>query len=277
LVRKVTHVQAPKASAPARQATLAELVVKINAQSKAVTTMSATVDLEPTAGSVYSGVIKEYHDVGGVILLQRPATIRIQGQAPVVRTNIFDMVSNGDEFRLYIPSKQKFLVGKITFYHATKNALENLRPQHILQALILPAIDAEHESTVLEQAERRSVRRRFYVVDVIAPEADRRLVLRRKMWFDRADLELVRTQYYDPDGACTEDVSYSAPQDFQGIHYPTKIEITRPVEDYQLTVTIEKATFNEPIAPEKFDLKQPEGAQLVDLDTVKPEEKPLDK
>ena len=141
LVRKVTHVHAPGQTVPARDASLAELVAKINAWSDAIHTMTATVDLEPTAGSVYSGVIKEYHDVKGFILLQRPSTIRLLGQAPVVRTNIFDMVSNGEEFRLYIPTKQKFIIGKTTFHHPAKNALENLRPQHILQALIVPPID----------------------------------------------------------------------------------------------------------------------------------------
>jgi outer membrane lipoprotein-sorting protein len=233
--------------------------------------------LEPTAGSVYSGVIKEYHDVKGFILLDRPSTIRIIGQAPVVRTNIFDMVSKGEEFSLYIPSKQKFIVGKTTFRHSTGNALENLRPQHILQALLISPIDPKRESPVLEQAERRSLHHRYYVVNIIESQNNRHLILRRKMWFDRADLELVRTQFYDPDGACTEDVEYSAPQDFEGTHYPTHVEISRPVEDYKLTITLEKATFNQPISPDKFDLKKPEGAQLIDLNTAKPEEKPLGK
>ena len=239
--------------------------------------MSASVDLEPTAGSVYSGVIKEYHDVQGFILLKLPATIRILGQAPVVRTTIFDMVSEGDEFRLYIPSQQKFIVGKTTFYQPRTNALENLRPQHILQALLISPVDVARESPVLEQAERRSVRRRFYVVDIIGTEVANHLVLHRKIWFDRADLEMVRIQYYEADGTCTEDVNYSAPQDFEGVHYPTKIEITRPVENYELTITIEKATFNQPIPPDKFVLKKPEGVQLVNLDALKPEAEPLGK
>lgn len=276
-VRKVTHPRASEVPIPARLATLGELVAKIDKQANAFRTLSAAVDLEPTAGSVYSGVIKEYHDVKGFILLEKPATIRILGQAPVVRTNIFDMVSNGEEFRLYIPSQQKYFVGNNNFQRRTNNALENLRPQHILQALIVSAIDPQHESPVLEQAERRSQRRRYYAVDVIQLESAGHFVLLRKIWFDRSDLELVRSQYYDADGTCTEDVSYSTFQDFQGVHYPTHIEIDRPEEDYKLTITIEKATFNEVIPPEKFDLKKPEGAQLVDLNAAKPQEKSLDK
>ena len=112
------------------------------------------------------------------------------------------------------------------------------------------------------------------MVNIIEPQGDRHVILRRKEWFDRADLELVRVQFYEPDGTCTEDVQYSNYQDFQGIHYPTHIELSRPEDDYEVTITIEKATFNEPIPPEKFDLKKPEGAELIDLSAAKQEEHP---
>jgi outer membrane lipoprotein-sorting protein len=275
LVRKVAHVHAPSQAIPARDATLAELVTKVNAWSNAIHTLTATVDLAPTAGSVYSGVIKEYHDVKGFVLLEKPSTLRLLGQAPVVRTTIFDMVSNGEEFRLYIPTKQKFIIGKTSFRRPTKNALENLRPQHILQALIVPPIDAEHETSFRHEDQSRTQRRRYYKVEIVESPRDRHVTLRRIVWFDRADLELVRIQFYEPDGTFTEDVLYSAYQDFQGVHFPTHIEVSRPAEDYEVTITIEKATFNEPIPPEKFDLKKPDGAELVDLSAAKQEEHPL--
>ena len=58
LVRKETRLRPSELPPPAREATLAELLSKINYQSEAVRTLTATVDLEPTAGSVYSGIIK---------------------------------------------------------------------------------------------------------------------------------------------------------------------------------------------------------------------------
>jgi outer membrane lipoprotein-sorting protein len=91
------------------------------------------------------------------------------------------------------------------------------------------------------------------------------LAIRRRVWFDRANLDLARLQLYGPRGSYIEDVRYSGYQDFAGVAYPTRIEITRPIEDYRLAIRIEKATFNEPIAPEKFELKQPDGAELVAL------------
>ena len=276
-VRKETHVHPPGPTPPALDANLADLVTKINSWSAAINTLTATVDLEPTAGSVYTGVIKEYHDVKGFILLQKPSMLRMQGQAPVVRTTIFDMVSNGEEFRLSIPTKQKFIIGKTSYQHPAKNALENLRPQHILQALLVPAVDAEQETTIFEKSDNRAEAKRFYVVTVVEPLQDRHVVLRRKVWFDRTDLELARIQFYDPSGACTEDVEYSAYQNFNDIHYPTHIKLNRPEDDYDVTLSIEKATFNQPLGAEKFDLKQPDGAELIDLSATKQGETPVGK
>ncbi len=262
-VRRVTRVEPSQLPPPALEASAADLVAKVNARSEAIRTLVATVDLEPTAGSVYSGVIKEYRDVRGFILVEKPAMIRILGQAPVVRTTIFDMVSDGREFRLSIPPKQKFIVGKTEFHRPAKNSLENLRPQHILDALLVPRIDPAREKYVFEEAEEAS--RRYYVLSVLDSGGDGDLNLRRKVWFDRATLEVARLQLYGPKGAYIEDVRYAAYQDFQGVSYPARIEITRPIEDYRLAITIQKATFNQPIEAEKFDLKKPDSAELVEL------------
>lgn len=273
-MRKIRHPRTPAPTSPARDASLAELVAKIDAWSGPIHTMTATIDLAPTTGSVYSGVTKEYHDVKGAVILQRPSTLRMRGLAPVVRTTIFDMVSNGEQFSLYIPTKNKFIIGKTTVEHPAKNALENLRPQHILQALILPPIDANRESTYRKKLTPHSTPNMRYFVVAVLEQTDHHVTLRREVWFDRANLEVSRVQFYDSEGTCTEDVRYSNYQDFKGIHYPTHIELERPEDDYEVTITIEKATFNAAISPEKFELNKPEGAELIDLDAPKPEAKP---
>ncbi len=107
LLRRETRIRPSQLPPPAREASLSDLVAKLDSRSHDVNTLTATVDLQPTAGSVYSGVIKEYQDVRGFILAERPASIRVLGQAPLLRTDIFDMVSNGQEFRLNIPSAAK--------------------------------------------------------------------------------------------------------------------------------------------------------------------------
>jgi hypothetical protein len=269
-VRRTTHVPVAQVPPPAKEATLPELEERINEQSAAIQTLNATVDLAPAAGSVYSGVIKEYHDVKGFILVERPEMIRIIGQAPVVRTNIFDMVSNGQEFELYLPTKQKFIVGSTTFHRPSKNALESLRPQHILDALLVPGIDAARERCFLKEDEEGS--QRYYVVGFVALQpgnSSTPLTLERELWFERSTLELVRVQIYGPNGSYVEDVHYTSYRDFDGVRYPATVQINRPVEDYSLSITITKAVFNQPIAPEKFVLKRPEGAELVQLSELR--------
>jgi outer membrane lipoprotein-sorting protein len=196
------------------------------------------------------------------------------GQAPVLRTDIFDMVSNGEEFRLYIPPKDKFIVGKTAFRRPAKNSLENLRPQHILEALLVPQFDASHEKWFLEEAEEGG--RRFYVVSVVESIESEKLRLKRRAWFDRAHLEVARMQFYEAEGLYVEDVHYSDYKDFQGIAYPSRIEVVRPIEDYRLAITILKATFNQPIEAEKFILTQPPDTQLVDLTAKAQQENPRD-
>ena len=262
-VRRTVRVSPLAAPPPAREASLPDLIASVNAQSKAIQTMTATVDLEPTAGSVYSGVIKEYHDIRSFILAQRPAMIRIVGQAPVVRTDIFDMASDGEEFWLFVPSKQKFIVGKTGVQRPAKNALENLRPQHILEALLIPPVDADSEPSFRYEAEEGA--RRYYILGVLDKGSNEGLNLKRQIWFDREDLRIDRVQFFGPQGAYLEGVQYAAYQDFQGVRYPTRIKLTRPLEDYGLSINLQKVTFNQPIAPEKFELKQPQGVERVEL------------
>jgi hypothetical protein len=270
-VKKTTRVTLPSgAPASALEATLPELVARLDSQSEKIQTLTATVDLQPTAGSVYSGVIKEYHDVRGFILIKKPAMIRILGQAPVVRTNIFDMVSDGREFWLSIPPKQKFIVGKNNFKRVSANELENIRPQHIFDALVIPPVHEPGEKLAFEEYE--SDAHRYYVISVLKEAVSGELLPVRKIWFDRADLNVARLQIYGPGGVYLEDVAYSGYRDFAGVSYPTDIRLHRPAEDYQFEITVEKAVFNQPIGPERFELKKPAGAQLVELsDAARPE------
>jgi hypothetical protein len=261
-VRRTTRVTPLPPPVPPSAVSLSDLAARIDVQSKAIRTMTATVSLEPTAGSVYTGVIKEYHDVRAFVLLDGDQ-IRMVGQAPVVRTTIFDMASNGTQFRLSIPPKRKFIVGSTTVTRPAKNSLENLRPQHLLQALRIPPLGAASEKYFLNQ--ERDDGRAYDVVNVVREGAGGELHLTRRVWFDAASLEITRTEFYDAEGAEVEDVRYQDYQDFGGIHYPAHIDLSRPADDYSMAMTIEKATFNQPIAPEKFDLKQPPGSELVEL------------
>lgn len=266
-VSRTRHVATAPAPAPAVPATTAQLVEKINSQSTAVQTLSASVDLEPSTGSAYSGVIKQYHDVRGFILAKRPAFIRMVGQAPVVRTDIFDMASDGAQFSVYIPSKNRFYTGAASLPESSKNPLENLRPQHVVEALLLQPI-APGEIYFREQEQLAG--QTDYVITVLAGSASGPAELKRRVWFNGANLEISRIQLYGADGEFIEGVRYANYQDFNGTSYPAEITIHRPVEHYSLVVQILSAKFNQPAPASKFILKKPADAQLVQLGSSAP-------
>ena len=56
---------------PQLESSEANLLASYNEQARAVQTLQATVDLIPSTGSMYSGVVEEYHDVTGFILARR--------------------------------------------------------------------------------------------------------------------------------------------------------------------------------------------------------------
>src|SRR5712671_3653218 len=184
----------------AKDATREELLEAYNLIAHNTKTLNATVELKPTAGSKYSGVIDEYHEVKAFLLAERPAEIRVIGQAPVVGRTIFDMTSDGETFRVSIPSKNKFLVGSVTLERTSDKPIENLRPQHLLDALLWPEVRKE-ESVLFEEFNEEAAR--YYVLTVL--RGGYRTEILRKIWFDRADLQISRLQTFGPKGVLLSD------------------------------------------------------------------------
>jgi outer membrane lipoprotein-sorting protein len=250
------------------------LVASYNEQARAVQTMQATVDLIASTGSTYSGVIEEYHDVTGFILARRPATVRVIGQAPVVAKNIFDMVSDGKEFRIYIPSRNAFLVGPTTLTRPSSKPIENLRPNHIVEALFWPEL-TPGKNVLFEQFDLEPGR--YYILTLLREGDGGKLEIARKIWYDRVDLRVSRVQLFGAGGVLDSDISYS---DWQAAgttliggnahlaaqsSYARDIKIWRPQDDYKLEIHILKLTLNEPISAERFILAQPDVTQLVHM------------
>ena len=268
-VRRTQNI--PAAQKPvAKEATREELLDKYNAVARGVRTINATVELKPTAGSKYSGLIQEYHEVKAFLLAARPASIRMIGQAPVIGTTVFDMASDPDTFRVSIPSKKKFLVGSIALERVSSKPIENLRPQHLLDALLWPEVRKE-EAVLFEEFNDETSR--FYVLTVLRGGYQTEVL--RKIWFDRADLQVVRLQEYGPNGALLSDAHFAdwepllgdqeqASQSSAGVTaFPRTIRIERPHDDYKLDLQFTKLTLNEEIPADRFRLEQPPGEELV--------------
>ena len=252
--------------------------VRPQLESSAAQTLQATVDLIPSTGTTYSGVIEDYHDVPGFILAQRPANVRVIGQAPVVAKNIFDMVSDGKEFRIYIPSKNTFLVGPTALIRPSNKPIENLRPQHIVEAMFWPELSPSSK-LLFEEFDFDPAR--YYILTQLSERDGGKLEIARKIWYNRADLKVSRVQLFGAGGRLESDIQYSDCQPVTGApgapppgEYARDIHIWRPQDDYKLEIRILKLTLNETIAPDRFELAQPAGTQLQRVGEETPEAKP---
>jgi len=260
----------------AKESTKEELLEKYNSYAEGVKSLNATVELKATAGSKYSGVIDEYHEVKAFLLAQRPEHIRMVGQAPVIGKTVFDMASDGETFRVSIPTKNKFVVGSTAMARTSEKPIENLRPQHLVDALLWPVV-RKAEAVLFEEFNDENAR--FYVLTVLRGGYQTEIL--RKIWFDRADLQVERIQTYGPKGMLVSDAHFA---DWRGIAgdqehtssasagsanrpsvFPMAIAVERPHDDYKLELKVTKIMLNEDIAADRFNLEQPAGSELVQV------------
>ena len=279
VVTKTTVTQGT-AKPVAKEATREELIERYNAVARGVQTLNATVELKPIAGSAYSGVIQEYHEVKAFLLVARPANVRVIGQVPLIGKTVFDMASDGETFRVSIPSKNKFLVGPVTGARSSDKPIENLRPEHLLEAFLWPEI-LTGEEVLLEEFDSETGR--YYVLTVL--RGGYRTEILRKIWFDRADLRVARLENFGPKGVLLADIhlsdwravdasataAYGSPANSNSISdFAHTIEIDRPHDDYRLDLLISKIILNEPIPAARFQLEQPQGSELVHVGEAAP-------
>ncbi|MGA8493631.1 MAG: hypothetical protein WB711_24630 [Terriglobales bacterium] len=271
-------IEPPFISVQLKTATQQQLIDYINTQAASIRSMQATVDIDTTVGGVKKGKVTDYQEIRGYVLARKPAMLRMIGLMPIVRNKAFDMVSDGQNFKLWIPPKNRFVVGRNDVEtHNPSQPLENLRPQYIYDALLLRRIDPQNEIAVLEndtelvtEAKSHKVSRADYVIDVIR-KGEHGWTLSRKIVFSRTDLLPHRQLLYDTDGNVVTNALYGNYKEDNGIEFPWQIEIARPQEEYDITLNIVKLELNQPLPDDKFILEQPAGAEVVHLDKPEPQ------
>src|SRR5439155_7812129 len=183
-----------------------------------------------------------YKDVRGYIRFRRPADIRLIGLYPVVRNKAFDMVSNGTDFKLYVPSRNRFIVGRNEIDRPSPNKLENLRPQHFLDALLVRPLDLNQNKVLMENLTDED--NAAYILHEVHPNGDGQLLLRRTIWFDRLNLLMFRELIFDDDGNILTDARFSDWKRYDNTPFPKHIEINRPRDEYAVVLDMIKLDVN---------------------------------
>jgi Domain of unknown function (DUF4292) len=258
---------------PLKESTQQGLIESINQQAEAIHSLKATVDIDTSVGGLKKGHYTDYKEIRGYVLARKPDSLHMVGLMPIVRTTAFDMVSDGEDFKVSIPPKNRFVIGKNEV--ATPNSdqpMENIRPQNIYEALLIRRIDPNTEIAVLENGyETLHDSKGFRVLQedyelTVIQKYDKGWRLARKIIFGRTDLKPHRQYIYSEDGRVATDARYAEYKDFDGVSFPSRLEIIRPQEEYDITLNMLKVDINKPLTDDQFVLEQPPGAVVIDLD-----------
>jgi hypothetical protein len=266
-------VEEKYSTTPLKDSTQQGLIDAINRQAAAIQSLKAKVDIDTSAGGMKKGHVTDYKEIRGFILARQPDWLHMTGLMPFVRTVAFDMVSDGKDFKLSIPPKNKFVIGQNQMMVTNSDQpMENIRPQNIYEALLIGRIDSEKEIAVLENgyetlhdAKGHRVLQDDYELTVIR-KAGENWILARKIIFGRIDLKPHRQFIYSDDGKVATDAKYADYKDFHNVSFPSRIEIYRPQEEYDITLNMLEVEVNTPLKDEQFVLTQPPGAVVVHLD-----------
>lgn len=251
-----------------------QLVEAINKQYDAINSLNATVTFTATQGGNVKGSETTYASFSGYILLRKPESLRVIGFLPVVHTRAFDMGSDGQTFKLWIPPKNKVVEGTNTEPRPpSKNAFENMRPYIFFDSLLIRKIGPQESLAVTTDTDTvvnpKTKKLEFdpqYLLTVLTHQGNTNfLQVRRVIYFSRIDLRPIEEDIYGADGQVQTQTTYGPMQRFGDQHFPGTITIKRPLDQYQILITFQKLIVNQPLTDDQFQLTIPEGTPVQKL------------
>jgi outer membrane lipoprotein-sorting protein len=274
IISTTRHLPVPKAPTVVQTVEPEDLVAYLNQRWDALDTLNATVDIQASVLKTKEGVARDYTTFRGIILLRKPGMLRVYGRAPVIGITMFDMATDGKDFTLYIPSKSKAIKGSNELKKKSPSAIENMRPGFFFDAMTVRGLDPDDEYSVsadVETMEDASKKHLLltpeYVLSIMQrTPGSHKLTPKRVVTFHRDDLLPYEQDLYDSKGNLETQVYYSNYQDFGTVRYPATVTIKRPLEEYQVVMTIEKVTENMTLNNDQFVVKVPDGTKIQTLE-----------
>ena len=275
-------IEVPQLLSPLSEASKDRLIQEVNRLSTVKSIHGKVdIQFEDTSFAS-SGIADQYRLVDGSITLERPGKIYLVIQFTFVDIaqmasdgeHFRVAVLKGDEkYRRFVKGTNSAVYERLdtNANHTTaKNdkaktekqtvsALSNLRPQHLTDAFMIRPIEPNGSSIYVqsqffqEEADTRRqakksdrVMRGYYLLEELSQPQAGEAKISRRFWFDRVNgIRLARVQTYDDRGQIVTDVSYANETTLGSsatASLPSRIEITRPQDQYKLSITYQDAS-----------------------------------
>ena len=263
---KKQDLHVPQGYTAAREATLEELVNLVNSQYAEIETVSVSrFRVKFTGGSIEQGYLKEYPSAKGHLVTKRPNWIYVNILNPVTSSAVVTMASDSREFQIWVPRENKYLTGKTDVKTDSGEPLHSVRPEHLLQAILVEPVRSSGAGTVHLLVEERDEQNKYYVIhEVQVDHRPGRGCLQRKVWLERQDFRLSRQQYYDC-GKLTSDIRYGDVVVSEDGALASSIALERVAEHYQISFQFQREAvrLNRSVDDSSFYIPKPPRAELV--------------
>jgi outer membrane lipoprotein-sorting protein len=264
----------PRSPAMVQTVTPEDLVAQLNRHWAELESLNATVDIQASALKSKEGIAKDYTSFRGIILMRKPEMLRVYGRVPVIGTRMFDMVSDGKTFTLYIPSRNKAVKGSNSLKKRSASQVENLRPGFFFDAMVVRGMEpdefyavAADTDTAEDASKKHLLVNPEYILNVMRRKpGSQQLYLVRVVHFHRDDMMPYQQDLYDSEGSLETQVFYAQYADYGSVRYPSTITIKRPQEDYMVVLTVEKVVKDMALTDDQFQVKIPEGTTMQTLE-----------
>jgi outer membrane lipoprotein-sorting protein len=251
-------------------ATLDQLLSGLAAQDAAIQSLNASINITASTGGEHEGQVKEIPTFAGYIFMRRPMDLRVLMLVPVLRSTALDMVSDGKQFKLSVPSKNMAITGADRVTTTGKNGLANLRPYIVRDALLIPTAGPDEYVTLTKGSritppapgQKDSIEEPDYDLAILRNTKDHVLEQVRVIHFGRMTLKPYQQDIYDMEGRVVTTVTYAKYQKFGDLDFPGTITITRPIDEYKLKIDVTKLAFNQKLDDEQFVLPFPAGVPV---------------
>jgi outer membrane lipoprotein-sorting protein len=267
-----SHHRLPLPVAPAmvQTATASELVARVNESWAKFESLTATVDIQASHLKTKEATATDYPSFRASLVLRKPDSLRILGRAPLVQTTMFDLATDGTRFTLVVPPRSKVYQGLNANKGTSPNWYENLRPGPFFNAMVVRGLTADELYSVTSEsiteedaADKHLLLRPEYELSIVRRKPDsQELAPVRILHFHREDLLPYEQDLYDEEGRLDTQVIYGPYQSFDGYKYPGTITLKRPLEEYQLVMTVERVVANPELKDDQFQIKIPAGSTI---------------
>ncbi len=274
---RTTHVvQRTQAPDMYRSTSVENLERIISDRDATIKTLNASVLLTASTGGGKEGKVVTYTSFKGYIFIRKPNDLRVLLQLPVLGSRALDMVSSDDHFTLVYtsPHGDVWRQGSNTIAKPSKNGLENLRPPVFFDSLTVPGVGEDEfvsltESTrvlAVQSKHQAAIEEPDYDLAVLKRGSGNAMRLERVVQFSRVTLLPFQQDIYDDKGEIVTSATYDKYQDYNGVQFPTVINIKRPLDEYALKLQVTKLTVNQALENDQFELKIPAGITVQKMD-----------